>query len=282
MKDRRLSPDGGSLAARCRRNWVPVAARLKRTWPLGIDPVWTTAAVAVGSALIVLVGLTGDAAAAEWHASLGDWARRFFAFATRFGKSDWLLVPSGGIAVLVFFADWRYAGRAVAAAWMEIGAYAGVVFVAIAFPGIVADVVKPLVGRVRPNALKNGGAEFVPFTLGYAHASFPSGHATTMGALAVVAVATFGARSLPIVAAAAIVAVSRAMIGVHNLSDVVAGGLLGAGLAYVVVGQAAAAGLGFTARGGVRTRLGAARAVFVRADGGGRLLDGLMRALTRR
>jgi len=254
--------------------------RLRRFRPPRLDPVATAAVVAAAVMLVVVVALTQDAAAAGWRASLGDWGWRFFQFATRFGKSDWLLVPSGVLALVILFADWRSAGRAVAAAWMEIGAYAGVVFVAIAFPGIVANIIKPLLGRVRPNVLEDGGAAFVPFTLGYGHASFPSGHATTMGSFAIVAAATLGARSLPIVAAAAVVAVSRAMIGVHNLSDVVGGVLLGGGLAYLVLRHAAAAGLGFKRAGrGIEPRLGVTRRVFARPSGGGRLLDGLMRAV---
>ena len=40
---------------------------------------------------------------------------------TRFGKSDWLLIPSGVFCVALLFADWSRAGRRVAAAWIEVG-----------------------------------------------------------------------------------------------------------------------------------------------------------------
>lgn len=65
--------------------------------------------------------------------------------------------------------------------------------------------------------------------------SFPSGHAASAFAFAT-GVATAAPRSaLPLSAAAALVAYSRVHTGVHYPSDVIAGAVLGAGLAAAVV-----------------------------------------------
>ncbi|MEX0852004.1 MAG: phosphatase PAP2 family protein [Bauldia sp.] len=139
-------------------------------------------------------------------------------------------------------------------------------------------------GRARPNALAAGAPAFDPFTFEYAHASFPSGHANTMGALAVIVALTLGPWSAPIIAAAAVVAVSRVMINVHYPSDVVGGALLGGVLAYLVVRQMAQARLGFVASAGgrPRPRLGAVRRILARRGGAGRMLVALRAALTGR
>ena len=259
-----------------RRLWRAPKPRLD--WPR------LTGVVAAALVLIVVEGLLLDAAVARRSQALPEPMTGVFQFLTQFGRSDWWLIPSGLIMLVVAFGDWRRPVRAVAAAWAEIGAYAGTFFVAIALPGIVADVIKPLVGRVRPGVAVESDVAFAPFTLGYAYHSFPSGHANTMAALAVAAVATFGARALPIVLATMVVAMSRVVIGVHYLSDVVAGILLGGALAWLVVRTAAGAGFGFTVRpsGANAPRLDAARRVLARPGGTRRALAGLGMALTWR
>ena len=270
----------GRFAANARLVWRWV----RRAPAARIDVPRLAGVVAVAVMLIVVEGLILDAAVARRSDTLPEAVTAFFQFLTRYGSSDWLLVPSAVVALVLLFGDWRRPARAVAAAWTEIGAYAATFFVAIALPGIVADLIKLLVGRVRPNAVVDGDVAFAPLTLGYAYHSFPSGHANTMAALAVVMVATLGARSLPIVFAAMLVAVSRMAIGAHYLSDVVAGILLGGALAWLVVRTAAGAGFGFAVRpsGAIAPRLDAARGVLARPAGVRRMFAGLGAALAWR
>jgi undecaprenyl-diphosphatase len=251
---------------------------------VGIDPVRLAAIVATAAVLIAIAAVVLDDALAERRQDFPKALTAFFQFVTRFGRSDWLLIPSGVIALLVFCGDWRRPARAVAAAWREIGAYAGVFFAAIAIPGIVNDIIKPIVGRVRPNVVVDGDVAFAPFSLGYAYASFPSGHANTMAALAVLAVATFGARGIPIILAALVVAMSRVALGVHHVSDVAAGILVGAVLSWLVVRRAARGGLGFTldASGSVAPRLVAARHIMGQPGGLRRLVAAAAKALAWR
>ncbi len=258
-----------------------LAQHLRRLPALRFQPARTIPVIVAAVVLVIAEGLAFDGPIGAVRATFPPAVIAFFQVATRFGQSDWLLIPSGLLAIGVALGDWRCPSRAVSAAWAEIGALAGVFFVAIAAPGIIADVIKPLVGRARPVPLAEGAAAFAPLHFGYAHASFPSGHADTMAALAVVAMLALGARALPVVVGAMIVAMSRVVIGVHNFSDVAGGVLLGGVIAYVVVRSAAAAGIGFRLLpgGAVGPRIGAVSRVLTRRGGPVTLIRGLGAAI---
>jgi undecaprenyl-diphosphatase len=63
---------------------------------------------------------------------------------------------------------------------------------------------------------------------------FPSDHATAAFAIAVVLLLRLGRGTLPVLLAAAAVAVSRVLVGVHYPGDVLAGALLGTAAAVLV------------------------------------------------
>ncbi len=266
------------------RNWRIVVRRLRRLPAFRAHLARPVPVIIAALALVVVEGMAFDGPIASVHGTSPPLVLAFFGCVTRLGQSDWLLIPSALLVMAVASGDWRRPSRVVAAAWAEIGAFAGVFFVAIALPGLVADIVKPLVGRVRPDSLTNGTQAFAPFHFGYAHASFPSGHADTMAALAVVVMLAFGARALPVVVGAMIVAMSRVVIGVHYFSDVAAGVLLGGAVAYFVVRSAAVAGIGFTflPGGAIRPRATSVQRVLARSGGLGALLGGLKAAIVGR
>ncbi len=280
FEERSQQPSPQPNLGRFQNNWRGLSRALRRASPPRLSWQRVTVMALAALALIVVDGLIFDAPVAARTHALPAAVTAFFRFATRFGKSDWLLIPTAVLIVLVGVGDWRRPPRLVASAWQEIGAFAGVFFVAIALSGIVNDVFKPLVGRSRPNAPADAVA-FSPFTFGYAHASFPSGHANTMAALAVVAILALGARSLPIVAAAMIVAISRVFLGVHYVSDVAAGLLLGGTVAYLVVAWAASAGIGFRfgPSGLITPRMNATHRILSRPGGLGAMLAGLWTAI---
>ena len=140
-------------------------------------------------------------------------------YLTRLGISTWYLVGSFVLCVLL-----RFAGRRLWA-WRCL-----FVFVSIAASGIAVILIKPIAARCRPMLLINQGAYgFRFFELsGYDLASFPSGHACTIGALCSALYLFFPRWGLPLIALAVAVAASRVLVLAHYPSDVLVGLYLGA------------------------------------------------------
>jgi len=99
---------------------------------------------------------------------------------------------------------------------------------------VVNLLLKPLSRRRRPDRRPREVASFrdVPMPRS---TSFPSGHAASAFAFATSVGFALPAAGLPLTATAALVAYSRVHTGVHYPSDVVAGSVIGAGLAPAVV-----------------------------------------------
>jgi membrane-associated phospholipid phosphatase len=104
---------------------------------------------------------------------------------------------------------------------------AGLVAVpALVASGLLARVVKILVGRPRPGVVDEGLAHWGP-SLAAGYNSFPSGHATAAFTLAAVLAAASPSWRLVLYSLAVLIAFSRVAVDAHFVSDVVAGGLLG-------------------------------------------------------
>lgn len=90
---------------------------------------------------------------------------------------------------------------------------------------LVNLLIKPLVARVRPYEVIEGLHLLVSPQSDY---SFPSGHAAAAFAVAVVLLRLMPRRiGVPATIAAALIALSRLYVGVHYLTDVLAGVLIG-------------------------------------------------------
>ena len=271
------------LLRRVRVNWQGATHRLNRARGRPTPLTWSRVALfaAVGLALVVLVGLLYDTRAIAWTHTLSPGVRSAFAWITRFGKSGWLLIPSAVVVIVVSSGDWRRVSRASAAAWWEIATFAGVLFAVVAVSGLATDVVKPIVGRARPEYAHAGSFAFTPFSLGgYAHYSFPSGHSTTAAAVAMLAAFVPSVVTIPVVIAAALVAFSRIVVDAHFPSDVVGGIFVGIGVGYVILRWMLAAGLVFVDRrnGHIQSRFGVLRRLR-RRHGLGTLFPALWMAL---
>jgi undecaprenyl-diphosphatase len=121
-----------------------------------------------------------------------------------------------GIAVLASHDPERYVAFFAAA----VAAASGV---------LVFMVLKKAVGRPRPCALEpHCWARLLPPD----QFSFPSGHTITAFAVALSLSHFFPALELGLLFCAASVATSRILLGMHFLSDVVAGAVIGASLAF--------------------------------------------------
>ena len=149
------------------------------------------------------------------------WIRWWMLLATRAG--DGWLWGAIGIALLISGAPQRFAA---------LGAAGGSVAAGIA----IFHRIKKVVGRVRPRDVEpHCWARIVTSD----RFSFPSGHSTTAFAVAV-SLGSFYPEARPLLLGlAANVAVSRVIVGMHFLSDVLVGSAMGAVLGYVAFRLAA-------------------------------------------
>jgi len=134
-------------------------------------------------------------------------------------SSKWMLAAVG-LPLLAMFAKKRR--------WLAIG----IITLSMASADLVSvRIIKPLVGRVRPcRALQNVEA---PAGCGPGQ-SFPSAHATNAFALATSAGLLMPSTWYWLMPVAVGVAWSRVSLGVHYPSDILAGALLGAALAFLI------------------------------------------------
>ncbi len=160
------------------------------------------------------------------HVSEG--AKRYWYLVTDVGTSGYMLVVSA--------LTW------LGALWAKRQGWAGVppqrltttisgslyFFSSIAVSGLIAQVIKHVVGRARPRRMNQWGPFHVePFSAHGVLASFPSGHTTTAFAAAMALSHLLPRMQGWWIAAAACIGLSRILVGDHYASDVVAGALLG-------------------------------------------------------
>ncbi len=159
---------------------------------------------------------TGDRKLMHWlnHWDAPRWIRLWMVLSTRAGDG-WLWAFIGVIALVLG------GERGVTA--VESALAAGVV------GQLLVRVLKTLTGRERPCAVEvHCWAKLLPPD----RFSFPSGHTIT-AFCAVIPVGLYYRETLPVLLFCALsVAVSRIVLGLHYLSDVVAGTFIGCGLGY--------------------------------------------------
>lgn len=103
-------------------------------------------------------------------------------------------------------------------------------FAAILGTGIMLNVLKYIFGRPRPSQFFDGGRlafEWLNITGRYGASSLPSGHATTIWTVALVAYLLLRVPAWPLIAVAVLVSVSRVVLENHYLGDTIAGAWTG-------------------------------------------------------
>lgn len=153
---------------------------------------------------------------------------------TDFGSSGWILIASAMLFVSGL-ASSRLArslkGRFRALYTAQIGAY---FFLAVAFSGLTANILKRIIGRARPGQFDDWGAFGFSAFSGSKFESFPSGHATTVGTIFMVLILLLPRYRLAFVLLALWMGFSRVMVGAHYPSDVIAGLSYGAWCALLL------------------------------------------------
>lgn len=118
--------------------------------------------------------------------------------------------------------------------WAEAAMLAGIALLVALW--LTHDLLKPLFGRTVPNLyLQSGRYAFLWFHRGSDYGSFPSGHATQAAALLAVVWAFYPRWRWVCGGAMAVLAAALMLGRWHYLSDVLAGGMVGAAVAGAVM-----------------------------------------------
>jgi membrane-associated phospholipid phosphatase len=167
---------------------------------------------------------------------------------TDFGKDEYVLSALAVLLILVAVASPALRGiqRSLL---LGLGTRLQFLFLAVAVPVLVTEILKWIVGRGRPFVGGEANAfNFSHFAGNPAYYSFPSGHATTAFALAFAVSAVWPRARVAMVVYALIIAATRLVLVAHHPSDVVAGALVGIIGAMFVRYWFAARRLGFAIR----------------------------------
>ena len=208
--------------------WVSPLARLAPPRRIAL-PALALLAVLVFSMLVL------DRPVARFFHGTNEHLRAAFQFITQFGLGKGYWIVTAVLFLAMRGLAWIARDPRLKAALLFNAYRALFVFVAVASAGIIADLLKVIFGRARPKLLFVDGS--YGFTWGATqadHWSFPSGHATTIAAVAT-ALYLLWPRGLPLyLVAAALVVASRFIIGAHYLSDALAGAALGCFVSWLI------------------------------------------------
>jgi len=213
--------------------------------------------VVLALSLVALSILLIDPFILERAHALPPAARDFFRTITDIGRSNWMLIPTGAAIALAIVLRRNHIGFRNSAAYGLIASTIGFVFVSVGGAGLVATLLKNILGRARPKLFDAVGQfEFQLFSFDPDYASIPSGHATNIFAFATVIALLWPRGRLLLYTVAAWIAASRVFIGAHYFTDAVLGAMLGTAFPYLVRERFAARRWLFerTADGGYRIR----------------------------
>ena len=190
--------------------------------------------------------------------ALAPEARKFLRSITDIGKSNWMLIAAGSGVALALVLKRTHQGFRNEAGYGLIASTLGFVFVSVGGAGLIANVTKYILGRARPKLFDSTGPfDFELFKFSPDYASFPSGHATNIFALATVLAILWPRGRVLLYTVAVWIAATRVLIGQHYFTDAVGGAMLGTVFPYFV-----------------RERFAARRWLFEKAPGGGYRLRG--------
>jgi undecaprenyl-diphosphatase len=193
----------------------------------------------------------------ERSKALAPEGRNFLRSITDIGRSNWMLIPAGSAVALALVLRRTHQGFRNAAGYGLIASTIGFVFVSVGGAGLIGNLTKYILGRARPKLFDTlGPFDFQLFAFDPDHASFPSGHATNIFALATVLAMLWPRGKVLLYTVAAWIAASRVLIGQHYFTDAVGGAILGTAFPYLVRERFAARRWLFepAPRGGYRLR----------------------------
>ena len=228
MKDLRSAEDGAAgpgAKADARARIAAVLARQDQS-PLSLFICFVSA--------LFLVVMIADGPVHTMAKSLDPTLNATLRTVTEFGNSAW---PLGiGLTLLALVAVARRRAQGTAAEELrDFRSCLLLVVFSVAGSGFLASLSKNMIGRMRPSTVPDPNVlEFSVMAFRAGWASFPSGHATTAAACAVALAICAPRLSWAWLSIGLVAAMSRALLGVHWLSDCLAGLALGTAFCLLV------------------------------------------------
>jgi membrane-associated phospholipid phosphatase len=217
-------------------------------YPQHLWSVWVLAWLLLTTAVLIRFDDAAGMFSGRWSTGFA----RLTNFFTVFGLGGWYLIPSVLLLLVANLTDWRSLSRRSRMVAYNWTCLAFLVLSTIGLSGLMVNVLKYGIGRARPIYFNDlGDLSLHPFALDARFASFPSGHATTMGAVFGIALLLSPERKHIALAVTLWIASTRIFVDAHYPSDTVAG--FGLGCAFAVACAVVFARLGFIFR---RTPMG--------------------------
>lgn len=200
-----------------------------------------TSKLILAGAGLFLLAVLADEPVRQLAQSFDPSTRAALRFVTGFGNSAWPL----GIGLLLLGLVALLRRIESPARDQDLAAFRGMLILlvsSVAASGFLASLTKHIIGRIRPSMPEAEvlGFSFMAFQSGWA--AFPSGHATTATAAAVAMALCFPRQAWGWLAIGLLSALTRALLGVHWLSDCLAGIALGAVVTIAIHRRMAASG----------------------------------------
>lgn len=241
------APNTGSLtqqpsgAAPATASPAPLPAQVQRAAERSLELRIALTIIALTIATLLL-----DEPLYRWADALPDERRKALGALTVVGSSTRyfviLALVLGAALALRPYLDRRNRARAT-----HVIHLAGFVTASLALSGLLVNLIKLLIGRARPKLYAEfGPLARQPFAFESDFASFPSGHSTTVFALALSLGLIWPRLRWPLLLLAGYLAFTRVVIRAHYLSDTIAGAILALAVTLWLYNLAADHGIGFT------------------------------------
>jgi membrane-associated phospholipid phosphatase len=208
---------------------------LSQPWPLRSGRTSWLIAAAICVALLAGFALF-DIQISHLGQSLPSPVVEVFAWITRLGESDYIVIPSLVLLIVTVGLGFIIPKPVAKRALLQMAGVWAFILAGVGLPSLFTTLVKRLIGRSRPELADSVGS-FDFRTLSWedwTYQSFPSGHTTTAFALCFV-IGFLSPRSFPwMLGLAVLIGVSRIVVGAHYPTDVIGGAVVGTLGAYLI------------------------------------------------
>lgn len=183
--------------------------------------------------LSIMVLMVADYPLAIWMKSFPGQLRGIAKWISSLGTGLLVLWVSGTLLISAVLIPVEKLRKTARMSSNLVATAAAFIFISVAGGGLVAALLKNVIGRARPKLMQVDGVfHFQPFSFHPDFASFPSGHSATAGAMAISLALIFPRLRPLFIPTGILVCLSRQWVGAHWASDTLMG--WGVGVAFTL------------------------------------------------